>query len=52
MDNKKKRKITITLSNTVIQQTEKLTTNKSRLIENILLQYIENKGIKTNDIIL
>ena len=35
MDNKKKRKITITLSNTVIQQTEKLTTNKSRLIENI-----------------
>lgn len=52
MGNKTKRKITITLNNDVIKKTEKLTTNKSRLVENILLQYIEKKGIKTNDIIL
>jgi hypothetical protein len=49
---KKKKKITITVDKKVLEEIEKLTTNKSRLIEYILLNYINTFGIKTNDIIL
>lgn len=50
--NKDKRKITITISKNVLEKTEQLTTNKSRLIELILLNYLTKFNIKTNDIIL
>lgn len=49
---KDKKKITITIDKKVLEGIEKLTTNKSRLIEYVLLNYIDKFGIKTDDIIL
>jgi len=49
---KDKKKITITIDKKVLEGIEKLTTNKSRLIEHVLLNYIDKFGIKTDDIIL
>jgi hypothetical protein len=49
---KDKKKITITIDKKVLEGIEKLTTNKSRLIEYVLLNYIGKFGIKTDDIIL
>jgi len=51
-DKKKKRKISISINKEILENIEGLTTNKSRLIEYILLKYINDNGIKTNDIIL
>jgi len=52
MDNKKKKKVTITINRELLEKVEKLTTNKSRLIEQSLLEYAEKTGIKIDDIIL
>ena len=51
-DKKLKRKITISINKDVLKNIENLTTNKSRLIEYILLDYLHKSNIKTNDIIL
>ncbi|MCK9446740.1 type II toxin-antitoxin system CcdA family antitoxin [bacterium] len=50
--NKKKKKISITINRELLEKIEELTTNKSRLIENILMEYAMKNGIKTDDIIL
>lgn len=50
--NKKKKKISITIDRKLLEKFEELTTNKSRLIEYILLEYASKTGIKTDDIIL
>jgi hypothetical protein len=49
---KKKKKINLTINKDVVSKLEELTTNKSRLIELILLDYLTKNGIETNDIIL
>jgi hypothetical protein len=49
---KKKKKIGLCINNQVLEKIEKLTTNKSRLIELILLDFLTKNGIETNDIIL
>jgi len=49
---KKKKKITITIDKKIMEKFDKLTTSRSRLIEHILLEYLNGSGIKTNDIIL
>jgi metal-responsive CopG/Arc/MetJ family transcriptional regulator len=53
MENKKlKRKINISINKEVLSKIEELSTNKSRLIEYILISYLHNNNIKTDDIIL
>ena len=52
MLNRKKIKISICLDKDVVETVEKLTTNKSYLIERLLLEYAITKNIKINDIIL
>lgn len=49
---KKKKEISISINKEVLHKIEQLTTNKSRLIEYILLEYLQNNNIKINDIIL
>ena len=49
---KKKKKINLTINKNVVSKIQQLTTNKSRLIELILLDYLTKNGIETNDIIL
>jgi len=49
---KKKKEISISVNREVLEKIEKLTTNKSRLIEYILLEYLNNNNIKIDDIIL
>jgi len=49
---KKKKKISVSINRFLLEKIEKLTTNKSRLIEQILLDYLNKSGIKTDDIIL
>ena len=51
-DKKLKRKINISVNKYVLNKIEELTTNKSRLIEHILLEYLHKSNIKTDDIIL
>jgi len=51
-DKKKKKKVTITINRVLLEKVEKLTTNKSRLIEQALLEYAEKTGLKIDDIIL
>lgn len=51
-DKKLKRKINISINKDVLSKIENLTTNKSRLIEYILLEYLHKNNIKTDDIIL
>ena len=53
MKNKKlKRKINISINKEILNKIEDLTTNKSRLIEYVLLEYLNKNNIKTDDIIL
>lgn len=49
---KKKKKISISIDKTLLEKFENFTTNKSRLIEHILLEYAIKIGIKTDDIVL
>ncbi len=49
---KLKRKINISINKDILNKIEELTTNKSRLIEYILLEYLHKNNIKTDDIIL
>jgi hypothetical protein len=49
---KKKKKINITVKKEVVKKIEELSTNKSRLIELILLEYLTKNKIDTSDIIL
>jgi metal-responsive CopG/Arc/MetJ family transcriptional regulator len=49
---KKKKKITITVDKEIMKKVDELTTSRSRLIESILMEYLNKSGIKTNDIIL
>ena len=49
---KKKKKITITIDKVIMSKIDELTTNRSRLVEYILLDYLTKNGIKTDDIIL
>ena len=51
-DNKLKRKISISINKQILEDIENLSTNKSRLIEYILLEYLHKNNIKTDDIIL
>lgn len=51
-DKKLKRKINISINKEILNKIEELTTNKSRLIEYILLDYLNKNKIKTDDIIL
>lgn len=56
MDNitnkKLKRKINVTINREILKKIEDLSTNKSRLIEYILLEYLNKNNINTNDVIL
>jgi hypothetical protein len=49
---KKKRKISISIDKDVLLKLDSVTTNKSRLVEQILLEYINKQRIKIDDIIL
>lgn len=49
---KKKKKVTITINRDLLKKVEQLTTNKSRLIEYVLMEYAKINNIKINDIIL
>lgn len=49
---KKKKKVNVTINTEVLNKVEELTTNKSRLIEYIILEYLTKNGINTKDIIL
>lgn len=51
-DKKLKRKINISINKDVLSKIENLTTNKSRLIEYVLIEYLYKNNIKTDDIIL
>ena len=51
-DKKIKRKINISINKDVLNKIEELTTNKSRLIEYVLLEYLQKNNIKIDDIIL
>ena len=46
-----KKKISITISKELLDKLEEITTNKSRLIEYILLDYLVKSGYKISDII-
>lgn len=50
--NKKKKKISVTINRDLLDKVEQLTTNKSRLIEQALLEYATKNGLKIDDIIL
>ena len=49
---KKKKKVNVTINTEILNKAEELTTNKSRLIEYIILEYLTKNGIETKDIIL
>ena len=49
---KKKRKISISIDKDVLLKLDSVTANKSRLVEQILLEYINKQRIKIDDIIL
>jgi metal-responsive CopG/Arc/MetJ family transcriptional regulator len=51
-DKKKKKKISISIDKEILENIEKLSTNRSRLVEYILLQYISEQGVDTKNIIL
>jgi metal-responsive CopG/Arc/MetJ family transcriptional regulator len=51
-DKKKKKKISISIDKEILENIEKLSTNRSRLVEHILLQYISEQGVDTKNIIL
>jgi len=56
MDNitnkKLKRKINITINREILKRIDELSTNKSRLIEYIILEYLHNNNINTDNVIL
>ena len=49
---KKKKKITVTVDKEIMKKVDELTTNRSRLVEYILMEYLTKNGIKIDDIIL
>jgi len=51
-DNKTKKIISVSINKEVLEEIEKLSTNKSRLVEYILLQYVKEQGVDTKNIIL
>jgi metal-responsive CopG/Arc/MetJ family transcriptional regulator len=51
-DKKKKKKISISINKDILYQIDKLSTNKSRLVEYILLKYISDNNVDTKNIIL
>lgn len=52
MDKKLKKKISITINKEILKKVENLTTNKSRLVEYILLQHLKDNSVDIDDIIL
>jgi hypothetical protein len=52
MISKKKKKITITIDRNVSESINNFTTNKSRLVEMLLVEYLKNLGIDTSNIYL
>jgi len=52
MDKKKKKIISISINKDILECVEKLSTNRSRLVEHVLLQYISEHGVDTKNIIL
>lgn len=52
MNKKNKLKIIACIDRNILKDVEELTTNKSVLVEQLLLEYAINIGIKNNDIIL
>lgn len=46
-----KRKISITINKELLEKLEEVTTNKSKLIEYILLDYLVKSGYKISDLI-
>jgi len=51
-DNKTKKIISVSINKDILDEIEKLSTNRSRLVEYILLQYIKDNGVDTKNIIL
>lgn len=51
-EKKKKKRISVSITKDVLNDIEKLSTNRSRLVEYILIQYLEENGIDTKNIIL
>lgn len=53
MENKKnKKKVNITMSEDILKKINELSTNRSRYIEYVLLEYLKSQDIKIDDIIL
>lgn len=52
MSNKRKKKITITIDRNVSESINNFTTNKSRLVEILLVEYLKNVGLDTSNIYL
>ena len=50
--NKIKKRISISINKEILNDIEKLSTNRSRLVEYILLQYLKYNNIDTKNIIL
>jgi len=48
----KKKKISVSINKEILEHIEKLSINRSKLVEHILLQYISEHGIDTKNIIL
>jgi post-segregation antitoxin (ccd killing protein) len=49
---KLKKKINITINREILKKIDDLSTNKSRLIEYIILEYLHKHNINTDNIIL
>jgi hypothetical protein len=52
MEKKNKLKIIACIDRNLLKEVEELTTNKSVLVEQLLMEHANNIGIKNNDIIL
>jgi len=50
--NKSKKKINLSINKDILKKIEDLSTNKSRFVEYILLDYLNKNNIEINDIIL
>jgi len=51
-DNKTKKRISVSIDKEILKNIEKLSTNRSRLVEYILLEYLYNNNVDTKNIIL
>lgn len=51
-ENMKKKRITVSINKQILEKLENLTSNKSKLVEHILLQYLNEFGIDIKNIIL